>query len=456
MKKALVIVLLVTLLAMFATGASAITVGSATIGGEKQERTSNVTTTFTVTNNGTTNLIGVTVSTNADGKYGIIFTPQTFNLTAGETKTITVQGNIPLDFPAVESDSSKSDYLEPKAFKIGDIVVNDGSSSTSADLKMQAMNHLRIKSATFYCGDKSTRLSDNAKVSNLKPDTNGCYVSMTVENTFRENSEIEFDTVDVEIQVDDEDFDVFETSSIDGLPADENDEVDSDDLTFDIDEEVKDRTYTMALRIFGNDDNNAFHGVIWNIKLDVVRETYDIQIKDAKMSPVKFDCKGGTLKLDATIINLGKKNDDEVAVEVDIPDLGINSKKTNIDLDTDDSTGVSFAIKIPESVAEGIHPVNMNTYFKGTALSNTKTFELVVEKCAAESVKEETPIVTPTTPTTSTIPAGATPAAPRARISTEDSGFKESTAYLWLLGIVAVVLAVIIITIVIVFFVKKK
>lgn len=464
MKKALVIVLLVTLFALFATSAAALTVGSATIGNSKQERVANVTTTFTVTNNGTTSLTGVTASApSIDAKYGIVFTPSTFNLTAGEVKTISVKGNIPLNHPAVESDSSKSDYLEEKAFKIGDIVVNDGSTNTMADLNMQAANHLRIKSSTFYCGEKSTKLSDNAKVSDLKPDTSNCYLLVTVENTFRENDvgeqhigNVEFGTVNLEIEVDSEDFSIFETSTVDSLPADEYDDADTEDLSFDIDEEVKDKTYEMDLRVFGNDDNEnggAFQGLIWHVKLDVIRETYDIQIKDARMSPAKLDCKGGIIKLDANVINLGKRNDDEVTVEIDIPDLGITTKKTGIDLDADDSMGVSFAVKIPENVAEGLYPVNMNTYFKGTALSNTKSFELAVEKCpfTEEPEANETTVVTPTTPTT---PSDAVPAAPRARVSTEE--FKESNAYLWLLGALAAVLIAAIIVVVIVFFVKKK
>ena len=466
MKKALVIVLLVTLFALFATSAAALTVGSATIGNSKQERVGNVTSTFTVTNNGTTGITGVTVSApNVDLKYGIVFTPQTFNLTAGEVKTISVKGNIPLNHPAVEPDSSKSDYLEEKAFKIGDMVVNDGSTTTTASLNMQAANHIRIKSSTFYCGEKSTKLSDNAKVSDLKPDTSNCYLLVTVENTFRKNDvgeqhigNVEFGTVNLEIEVDSEDFSVFETSTIDSLPADEYDDAETEDLSFDIDEDVKDKTYQMDLRVFGNDDNEnggAFHGLIWHVKLDVVRETYDIQIKDARMSPAKLDCRGGTLKLDANILNLGKRNDDEVTVEVDIPDLSINVKKTGIDLDADDSTGVTFAIKIPEDVAEGLYPVSMNTYFKGTALSNSKVFELAIEKCAVtEPVEDETPVVTPTTPATPTTPSNAVPAAPRARVSTEE--FKESNTYLWLLGGIALVLAAAIIVVVIVFFAKKK
>lgn len=493
MKKATTIVLLLALTILMSVGVSALQITSPTIGDDNQDRVANVSTSFSVTNNGTST-VTVTFSHTADAKFNIRITPSSANLSAGETKTFTITGDIPLDFDAVEKNPSASDYLKEKAFVIGQLTASAGTDSVTTDIKMQAVNQLRIDDAKIECvergrsvsgldaqtqqlGKKRESLDDGDDVENLRPDMD-CTLEVTVENRFSDDDDkdqfgndlkigdIEFDDVDVEIEIDDPDFDEDEDERINSLNADDKDEVSID---FEIDEDVDDGTFDMEIRVFGKDDNGAFHGEKWEIDLEVERFTHDLQIRSLSVNPTRISaCTGGTVKVSSGILNLGKRDEDEVAVEAEVPDLNILERVELFEeLDEDDSIGTSLKFDVPKGVREGVYRGTFTTFFDKVAPSNTASFELTIDKCVEEKsveVVEETkpetsagsqaqPTQTTTSSPTSTAGSAAV-AVPRQRVRSQ--GFTESPAYLWLLGIASVVLLIIVIALLAVAFRKPK
>ena len=461
MKKQSLIVLMFLMIVMTAVSASAlqVSVTSMTLGGASQNRVADVTSKFRVTNDGNTTVNSITFSDTADSKYSISYTPASVsNLAPNAYVEVTVKGNIPLDFNAIETDASSADYLKAKALQIGTITVTDGTAVKNIALGMEAVNQLKFKKVTLKCGDTSKKISDGTKLDALKPDT-ACTIDLEVDNKFASKDtnnlkigDISFDNAVVELEIDDPYFDADDYESINPYPRDYDDV----SFDFDIDEEVEAGTYTLVLRTFGQDKNGAWHGEKWEVSLKVERLKHDLQIKKAEMSPEKMDCKGGKLNVDASIINLGRSNEDDVAVLLEIPNLGLSEKRTGIDLDKNDYTTVSFILDIPKDTAEGVYVVNLKTFFEGIAQSNTKTFNLVIEACKAEEQTEPAAAVTPAAPAQPAAPAApAQPAAPSARVSTSDnSGFTSSNAYLGLLGVFIAVLVVIIIVLA-VFMLKK-
>jgi uncharacterized membrane protein len=459
MKKHTLIVLMLFMLVTIAASANALTVSKTSIllGGDNQDRVNNVTENFRITNDGNTTINSISLTNTADSKYNIRFSPSSIsNLAANAYVDVTVKGDIPLDFNAVETDDSASDYLNPKAFGIGTITVTAGSTTKNIDLKMQAVNQLELKRATLECGDKSKRVKDGTEFDELKPDT-ACSLSVEVENNFDDRDsnddktgDIDFDDADVEIEVDDSDFDVEDDDSVDPDP----DDYDDVSFDFDIEEEVDDGSYNLIIRTIGQDENGAWHGDIWEVDLSIEREKHDIQIKSTVMNPEKMDCNGGTLRVDAKIMNLGRSDEDDVVVELEIPDLDLSTKKSGIELDEDDYTRLSMTLDIPEDTEDGVYAVYLNTYFDGIAPSNTAAFSLAIDECVVEEPEEDdaedddtTTVVTPTTqPTT----PDTQPAAPSARVRTSDDGFTSSSAYLGLLGILIAVIVIIIIVLVVV------
>lgn len=457
-KQHVLIVLMLLLISIVAASASALQINtnSVTIGDSNQDRVSNVSSSFFVKNDGNTTLNNINLNSAATG-YNIRFSPATITSLAPNAEVkVTVYGDIPLNFNAVETDEGSSDYLKAKALKIGTITAAAGSATDSADLYMQAVNQLEFKRGTLECGDKSKRIKDGTDFDELKPDTS-CVFLIEVENNFDDDDDnddntgdIDFDDAEVQIEVDDSDFDVDDDESVDPDP----DDTDEASFDFEIEEEVDDGSYDLIIRLLGEDENGAWHGEIWEANLKVERLTHDLQIKNAVMNPESMDCKGGTLKVDAKVINLGKRNEDDVKILLEVPDLELSDEKKGLSLDEDDYTSVSFTLQIPEDVEEGVYIVNLKTYFDGIAPSNTKSFNLAIDACeepedtASDDDSADT-AVTPTTPATQTVPTQ--PATPSARIRTSDNeGFTSSAAYLGLLGVLIAVILVIIIVLAIV------
>jgi len=463
MKKQHVLILsMILMIAIAAVSASALQVTSATIGDSKQDRVANVTAKITVTNNGNTTLNNIALTQNALSQYNVRFSPASITtLAPAASVQVTVTGDIPLDFDAVETDENSNNYLKEQALSIGTITASSGSTIATSDLKMQARNQLELKKATLECGDISKSVKDETKVENLKPDTS-CTIYIEAENNFNDKDsdddltgDIDFDSADITILVDDEDFDVDEEDSIDPAPEDTDDTT----LDFDIDEEVDDGSYELVITVLGQDDNDAWHGEKWEVTLKVDRLKHDIQIKNAVMNPEKMTCKGGVVKVDAKIINLGTRDEDDVVVALTIPDLELETKKSGLTMDQDDYTRMSFSLTVPEGTEEGIYLVNMDTYFDGIAPSNTKTFNLAVEACETEP--EPTTTTTTTQPAVTTTPTQPDATAPSATVTpskrSESSSFMESSGYLWLLGIlIAAVIIVLVVLLVVVMRRPKK
>ncbi len=467
MKKFMTMISFVALFVLLVASVSALQLDAVTIGGESQDRVKNATQTFTITNNETSS-VTLTFASTADAKYNVRFEPATVTLAANEQKSISVYADIPLNFNAVEPSKSASDYLEEKAFMIGQIHAKSGSTVVaSSDLKMQAVNQLGIKKVRIACdGGTAKSIDDGEKVKNLKPDTQ-CTLEVEVENKFDEDDDeyddgtdkkigdIEMDTVTIKAEVDDSDFDVSEEEDIDGLDADDKD---SATMEFDIPDDVGDGTYTMVITVYGKDDNGAVHGEKWEIRLDVVRLSHDIQIRSPSLSQTTVSaCDESSIRVVARIANFGRRDEDSVAVSLSVPDLKYEKRVTDIELDSDDSTSVSFVIPIPANSKPGIYRATLSTFFDNTAPSNSQALEFAVEKCTEQEVVVTTPVqqqnatVTPTAGTQATTPTSGAVAVPRARV-TSTSRFTDSPAYIWLLaGLGVVLLAIIIILLVVAF-----
>lgn len=475
MKKFATMIAMVALFVLMAVSASALQINGATIGGDNQDRIKNVSQTFSVTNNDTST-VSVTFSSTADAKYNVRFEPSTVNLTASQQVSVKVIADIPLDFNAVEPSKSASDFLKEKAFTIGQIQGKIGSTvAASADLKAQAVNQLKIKKARLECGDKTESLSDGDKVKNLKTDQK-CSIEVEVENQFSQNDDedasganlkigdIQMDNLNIQAKINDKDFDVNEDDDADGLDADEKDSV---TLSFDIAEDVSEGTYTMDIFANGRDDNGATHGEHWTVKLEINRLTHDIQVRSASMTPVRLStCDGGSVRVSARILNAGKRDENDAAVELTVPDLKFTKKVDGITLDKDDSTNVNFVFDVPAKAKAGIYRATLNTFFDLTAPSNSQALELTVDKCDEEE-QNVSMIIQPTqtgttgtnaqtgsAQTTPTATAGAV-AVPRARVTSSGS-FTEGSGYLWLLGGLGVVMLIIIVALLMVAFRKPR
>ncbi len=455
------IAMFVLLIALFAIGASAVQIGSPTIGSDTRDRVSNVAATFTVTNNNTAAMSGIsfTLSGGAENtKYSLAVSGPT-TLAASTSGTYTINGTIPLDHPGVDATD-----LTEKALKIGIVTVTgtigSATESAGADVMMQAVNQLKIKKARIECDTKSQSLDDGDRVKNLKPG-NDCTLEIEVENEFDDSDsnnlkigDIAFDSLDITVDSSEGDIDVDDDSDLDDLDA--NDE---DAVTFDIeiDDEADDGTATLDIRVSARDENGALHGEAMDVKLEIERLSHDVQIRNVDLTPsVVSNCEASNVKLGVSILNQGKRDEDEISIEVSVADLKFNKKIDNIELDQDDSTSVSFDIPIAKDNKEGVVRVDIKSYFDTVAPSNSGSVELTISGCDEEPT--EVPKVTDNKQSTVVVPqtqvtpqAGQAQAAPKKQTS-----FTSSKAYVALLAVLSILIAVAIVALVVIMVRKKR
>ncbi len=91
------LLILIAVLSFCLSTASALQISAPTLSGD---RGTDVSTTFTITNDGTVVLSNITPSSSADAKYNVKFENVPQSLAPGATVTITIKGKIPVDFDA--------------------------------------------------------------------------------------------------------------------------------------------------------------------------------------------------------------------------------------------------------------------------------------------------------------------------------------------------------------------
>ena len=300
---------------------------------------------------------------------------------------------------------------------------------------MQAKNKLVVDDMTVVVNSESQSVSNNERVDNLKPGDK-LEFEVIIKNQFSDRSDVDFDIDDVTVSV--------KSNNLDEVDLDEEDDLgtlsakgdDSSKFSFNIQDDTNDATYTLTVKVIGTDQNGAKHGEVQTVRLKVERATHEIGFKRTEIVPPTVECDGSrTVTVDATVNNIGKRNEDEVVVEAAVPQLKFDKKVTGLKLDKGKSKTVQFPIDVPEDVKPGTYHVDLTTFFENTIKSNMKSVNFVVSECEVEVV-EEPEVVTeppaPVTPPAAPTPQPTTPPAPR--VSVSQKSFSDSTLYVYVLA----------------------
>jgi len=416
MNKQFLTMLILALLVVSAVSVSALNVDVSTLGSSSQKRDLDATATVTITNDGADpiSVTGVSKSAGIDAKYNVVLgTPSIAlpaSLAVGEQMTVPLTAFVPTDFNAV------ADNLLEGSSVIGQITVNalnatSGSAlpAVSSDVTMQAVNELRIRTIKVKVSgsqNKDKTVGENSKVSDLKP---GDHLDITIkaENTYstasssssKDNTDINFDDIQINMDIsNDNDFDIDEDSETISLDAGDDDTV---TFRLDIAEDAADRIHTVVVNVEGLDENGAKHGDTLRFDLDVSRESHDLVFKNAEFFPSTLACGAKTVGFRSELRNQGRNNENDVLVEVKVPELGVDQKSDKFDLDEDDTQTVNMVVILPEDVKPGVYSANIFSLYDLSIQNNLKSLTFTVPDCAskpAESMETPTPVVT-TTPT---------------------------------------------------------
>lgn len=161
------------------------------------------------------------------------------------------------------------------------------------------------------------------------------------------------------------------------------------DIKFELPLAVKDELYDILIEVEGKDRNDTRYDATVNLKLDVRKKPNDVRIANVSLSPQIISCDRKTT-LTAQIINLGLRDEDEVAIEFKNSALGINSVTQDILLKnfaevTKDVTSYTktLDIELPSFFKSGTYPILVNLYWKNFILFDQEVVDLVVMDCGA-------------------------------------------------------------------------
>jgi hypothetical protein len=399
------------------------TVTNLQLGSETQKRNETLTGTLTVTNTGTENLTAFSLSTTtAIGSfkttdYNITATNVPTTLNAGASATINIEAKIPFSHPAIDSTT-----FEKKALHVGTLTFSGTAGSTTitqpSTISIQARNKLKIDKVRLTIGGTSKSLNDGDDFKKIKP-LDQFEVTVTMENDYSDNENVDMPDVEVRIFTDDNDFsyDENEKDDVDSNDKTEFTGFDSDEIDIDADDNIK-----LTVTAFGTADHGTgivggLHGDKAEITLKIDREKNEFIIRSPVLFPGTAQC-GDVIELSGEIVNIGSKDhdDDDVEIEASFSEGNYLERITGLNLDSGDSENFDFpSIRIPTSLAAGTYDVFIKTFYDKTSRSNAEKLQLTVNECSKTST---VPSITPestagtvvVTSGTTTTPTGATTA----------------------------------------------
>lgn len=274
--------------------------------------------------------------------------------------------------------------LKPAAFKVAKVNLLNGATIVgSFDVFMQRKNNLNIKDidvvVTGVAGASDSKSLDPDDTDDLKDVRPGDKLDVTVnlENKFRSRDNIAVEDIDVSVGVEGSDFDDDDSENLGDLSEDDEDSV---NIALEVDEDADKQTATMTITAQGRDENGALHGDAAEANVKVERETHDISVQSMVLTPEITSCSDDSAQLSLKIKNIGRRDENEVAVNVDSKALNFKDRVSNLELDRDDERVKIFNIPLQKNLAAGKYAIQIQTFTNNVDLSNTEVL-LVESDC---------------------------------------------------------------------------
>jgi hypothetical protein len=354
---------------------------------------------ITIKNLETTNgLKDFSVSFQSDGTYNLLNTdivaittlgPSAGAFTLGKsgetnaTGTITFEAKIPEDLDAIDSNGDTS------AFKVGTLTITaiedkaGGATVTKAiPVFMQRENNLEITDSDAEINNKGKEsIDDGDEIKDIKPG-DVIEILVEVESKFDDQTEVDIENVDLildcstndALDIDDENLDIGDIS-----PED----TESDTFNINVEDDAEDGDVGCTILARGVDQNGALMGQSLDFDINVERESHDIQIQlPVTTLPQAITCDDSSLQMTVNFINLGKSDEDEVTVEVTSADLVYQERRSNIELDEDDSETEIFDVPLTKLTGKTPITFTIRTFYDNVKSSDTETL-LVENTCTS-------------------------------------------------------------------------
>ena len=345
---------------------------------DEEDEVINVTSAISVLNNA-----GVEVTIDSisftDGKFGLNINDFELiglgtTIANGSAADVDILANIPESLDGINSD------FEEVALYIGKLTIHTDNVSIDAvtfDVYMQRENKLVIDDFDALINNKDTEsnIKDGDDIKDLKPG-DLVELSIIVESNYANQANIDIEDVEIDITCDDDEDLNFDDDNVDVGDIGTKDSSE-ETITFDVEDDAVQNTINCDLTTSGVDENGATHGgIIEGFGIEIKREQHDIVIKDVRVSPSPLSCGDDSIQVSVDMTNLGKRDEDEVGVQIQSIALGINDKISNLVLDEDDSSTETFIASIPENLADDKYAILVSTFYDNNKQTDSQVVQI--------------------------------------------------------------------------------
>lgn len=348
---------------------------------------------FTVKNIGNADLTSVNFTSNANTRYNLSFnTTGPFDLGVGEAKSVKLSVFIPQD------EKTTNHSIAAISLKS-----NERNFTDVSNVYADVLSRLEIDSLDFFIDDdidgkdvSDTNVADGETVSEKAKPGSKIKLDFKIKNRFPEDTKIDINDITI-------------IATIRSIEDDEDAEIESSEfdleagktstrkvLSYDIPLKVDDDTFRIDIEIEGEDDNGAEHTASRKIFFKVDKRSHDIIINKLKITPEAVEC-DRKATIDTGVINIGKRNEEDVMVEILNDALGIKFVEENILLESGKDEDVEYeksvTFNISESVSAGTYPIVVKVYYSDDILDDLKQANIQLKNCKATknqtAVKEQ-------------------------------------------------------------------
>ncbi len=202
----------------------------------------------------------------------------------------------------------------------------------------------------------------------------------------------------------------------------------------------EDEPFEIEVLVTGIDENNARHGEVWFLELELDVDRRDVRIVESRVRPEVVTCLNPRLTVETEIRNVGQRDLDQAMMRARVLDLDITQLRRDIEIDRSERRTINLGIDIPEDTTPGEYFIDLYAHptRSTTDYTDTEVLSFVVEQCPTdeEEVEEEEEIEEEEIPP---VVIGE----PVER--TEDRGLFDGDAYLVVLSGLVVMLAAIVV-----------
>ena len=272
--------------------------------------------------------------------------------------------------------------------KSGTITIKSRVQGTTTEVVDSASFNLEVTPELCEVGPIGSKLVLDIKEpdsgENFKPGDK-ITVEINVENKDGEDRDVELEISLWNLNENDELLSSDESLNIDSN-SDEDVEV---EFVLPYGEEIgsSDKIVIFAKAIFDDNDFEEINQCAEkSVPVDVDRENHEVIIREFVVNPTTLSC-GDNVNFRVSVLNIGKKEEDNVQIAVRSPDLfGVNDLQSNEftlkKFDKSDNAAVkTFSFKLPKDVKAGNYNIESLVLFDSKSKSDVETQTLIIEAC---------------------------------------------------------------------------